>query len=73
MKGDPHSAVRKALGKKYACYVLITCDKPLADGHMEVQMSYEGDAALASYLIQGAQDYLDIDEVVDIPALAVKG
>lgn len=59
MKGHPHSAMRRALAKKHACYILITCDKPSDGGEMQVEMSYEGDTILASYLLQGAQDYLD--------------
>ncbi len=61
MKADVHSSVRKTLAKKHAGYVLITCDKPSADGFMQIKMSYDGDAVLASYLLQGAQEYLDED------------
>ena len=53
--------IRQAL-KKQACYVLITCDEPSEDGQMSVEMMYEGDAALASYLVQGAQLKLNSDE-----------
>lgn len=59
MTGDVHSKMRKTLSKQHACYILITCKEAAADGEMQVQMSYEGDATLASYLLQGAQDYLD--------------
>ncbi len=59
MEGDFHRVVKKTLAKKPACYVLITCDEPEDDGHMQVRLSYEGDADLASYLLQGAQSFLD--------------
>lgn len=45
--------------KNHACYLLITCDEPSADGNMQVQMTCEGDVALASYLLQGAQSLID--------------
>ena len=37
-----------------AAYVLITCAKPNAKGEMQVEMTYEGDEALASYLVKSA-------------------
>jgi len=62
MKRDEEERIKRTLAKNHACYVLITCNQPSLDGNMEVQMSYEGDAALASYLIQGAQTIIDEDE-----------
>lgn len=62
MKQDPHIAVKRTLGNKHACYILITCDKPTANGKMEVEMTYEGEAALASYLLEGAQYHIDQEE-----------
>lgn len=59
MKGNIQKQIQKTLSKDTACYVIITCESPSADGDMQVEMSYEGDAALASYLLQGAQSYLD--------------
>ncbi|PCI92982.1 hypothetical protein COB11_06160 [Candidatus Aerophobetes bacterium] len=44
---------------KHACYVLITCGEPSADGNMQVEMTYEGDRVLASYLIESAQGLLE--------------
>ena len=41
-----------------ACYVLITCAEPSEEGQMEVEMTYEGDHDLASYLIDSAQSFL---------------
>lgn len=50
----------KALAQQEsACYVLITCGKPTEDGRMDVEFTYEGDAGLASYLLESAQNYLD--------------
>ncbi|MDP1836290.1 MAG: hypothetical protein Q8K75_10255 [Chlamydiales bacterium] len=65
MKGDVHEKMRKTLAKQHACYILITCKEASAGGEMQVQMSYEGDTALASYLLHGAQDYLDGSEGVE--------
>ncbi len=51
--------VKKALGESYACYVLITCTEPNAEGKMEVQMNYEGDECLAAYLVENATQVFD--------------
>jgi hypothetical protein len=51
------------LSKNHACYVLITCGEPKADGSMDVRMSYKGDAVLASYLLEGAQTYIHDSEI----------
>ena len=47
--------IRKSLSKNNACYVLITCADPSSDGKMDVQMFYDGDEILASYLVDSAQ------------------
>ncbi len=60
-KGKVPHDVKKALAKNHSCYILITCGKPSADGNMEVEMSYEGDACLAAYLIESAQGVIDDD------------
>lgn len=44
-----------------ACYILITCGEPAADGKMSVEMTYEGDPTLASYLLENAQGFIDRD------------
>lgn len=54
--------LQETLTRKTSCYVLITCGEPSKDGEMQVKMTYQGDAALASFLIQGAQTYIDMDE-----------
>jgi len=53
--------VQKLLdGQKHASYVLITCAEPCDEGRMEVEMTYEGDQDLVSYLLESAHDYLDL-------------
>ncbi len=49
----------RSLAEKNACYVLITCGEPTADGKMEVEMTYEGDESLAAYLIESAQGLIE--------------
>jgi hypothetical protein len=51
--------IRKSLSENNACYVLITCTAPTDEGKMDVQMSYEGDEVLASYLVDNAQQVFD--------------
>ncbi|PIS01221.1 MAG: hypothetical protein COT84_03600 [Chlamydiae bacterium CG10_big_fil_rev_8_21_14_0_10_35_9] len=51
--------MKKTLSKNHACYVLITCSDPSEDGKMDVEMSYDGDETLASYLLQSAQNIFD--------------
>lgn len=59
MKRRAEKAIRESLAKKHDCYVLITCDQSSADGQMEVEMTYQGDATLAAYLLEGAQGIID--------------
>ena len=58
-KTDVPQDVKRVLSKKNACYVLITCEEPSEDGNMQVEMTYEGDACLAAYLIESAQGIID--------------
>lgn len=60
LKQDIKQELRDQLANQYACYVLITCDEPTPDGKMNIEMNYEGDAALAAYMIEGAQGVIDI-------------
>lgn len=62
MKRRDREHLKAALDDKFSCYVLITCSKPSQEGQMEVEMSYEGDSALASYLLQGAQTLIEQEE-----------
>lgn len=50
------------LKEDQACYILITCAKPSADGKRAVEMTYEGDPTLVSYLLENAQGFIDQDE-----------
>ena len=59
MKSNKQKRLYDSLSKKHACYVLITCGEPTDDGNMQVEMTYEGDATLAAYLLQGAQSIID--------------
>lgn len=53
--------INAKLAKNHACYILVTCDKPGINGDMQVEMSYQGDPTLASYLLEGAQSLIDED------------
>ena len=57
--------IQDVLDKDPSCYVLITCGQPSEDGEMQVEMTYQGPATLASYLIQGAQSFIDREEDQD--------
>lgn len=63
MKRAVQKSIRDSLTKKHVCYVLITCDPPSEDGEMQVEMTYEGDATLAAYLLQGAKFFIDEQEL----------
>lgn len=58
MKRQVPKSIKQSLSKPHACYVLITCDEPTDDGCMQVEMTYEGDANVAAYLLEGAQYYM---------------
>lgn len=62
MNKKSRKRIKDVLDKDPSCYVLITCGQPSADGEMHVEMTYQGDASLASYLIQGAQSFIDQEE-----------
>ena len=62
-QSGPHevvlSRIKKALGVRCACCVLITCSEPAMDGKMEVEMSFEGEEGLAGFLIDNAAQAFD--------------
>lgn len=62
MKLDVHEEYKEILDGKHACYVLITCDGFDSSGQMQVEMSYEGDRTLVSYLLKGAKSLVDKGE-----------
>ncbi|MBA3958253.1 MAG: hypothetical protein H0X51_07670 [Parachlamydiaceae bacterium] len=57
-KDQERCCIKETLSKKHAYYILITCDIPSDDGEMQVEMTYEGDASVAAYLLQGAQSVI---------------
>ena len=69
MKRNLEKCLKNTLAKNHLCYVLITCDAPTIGGELEVEMSYEGDASLAAYLLHGAQNIID-DEQSDAAAFS---
>lgn len=58
-KGKVPSRVKRAFGSRKICYVLISCEEPNSRGEMEVEMTYDGDHYLASYLVQSAMQLLE--------------
>jgi hypothetical protein len=61
--GSVHDKVRGILSD-HVGYVLVTCRPTKQAGRMEVELSYEGDPDLASYLVEGAQGYFENEEAV---------
>ena len=53
---------KKILKEDSACYILITAGQPTADGKISVEMTYEGDPLLASYLLENAQGFINPEE-----------
>ncbi len=58
-----HEKVRRIM-QDHVGYVLVTCRPTKQRGKMEVEVSYEGDPYLASYLVDGAQGYFENEELV---------
>lgn len=72
MKKRSRKHLQEVLDNDPSCYVLITCGQPSEDGQMQVEMTYQGDATLASYLIQGAQSFIDQEEDENLPQPAIR-
>ncbi len=51
--------IKQSLKNQHACFVLITCSEPTLEGKMDVEMSYEGDETLASFLVDNASQVFD--------------
>ncbi|ANH78797.1 hypothetical protein [Candidatus Chlamydia sanziniae] len=49
----------KAFENEISAYVLVTCGRASSDGKMQVEMTYEGEPAVISYLLTKAQDFLN--------------
>jgi len=47
-----------SLKNNIACSIQISCTQVDEEGHMQVEMNYEGDACLAAYLLEGAQQII---------------
>lgn len=62
MNSKDRKLIRQTLSKKHLCYVLITCGEASEDGNIQVEMTYEGDATLASYILQDAQNKIHDQE-----------
>lgn len=56
--------IRETLGADCACYVLIACSEPSSDGHMNVEMQYEGDEALAAFLVDHASQRFEMNQAL---------
>ena len=70
-KEDEHLDVKEKVARllskeNLACFILITCKEPTAEGKLQVDMSYEGDTGLASYLIDNAQEFFSQDSIVNL-------
>lgn len=72
MKKRSRKHLQEVLDKDPSCYVLITCGQPSEDGQMQVEMTYQGDATLAAYLLQGAQMFIDQEEEENYSTQAVR-
>jgi len=56
--------LRKDLGDDCACFVLITCTQPSEEGKMEVELDFEGDETLASFLVENAAQVFEGGEAI---------
>lgn len=72
-KRDIEKGLKETLAKNHVCYVLITCDAPSDGGEMQVNMTYEGDASLAAYLLHGAQSFMDEQDEEDEDPYLTRG
>ena len=64
MREDPEDSkellqkLKRTLLKENECYVLIVCKQGEEEKKLQVEMEYEGDATLVSYLIESAQQFV---------------
>lgn len=56
---QPLERIKRLLGRSHTCYVLITCNESKEPGEMNVQMDFEGDEALAAYLVGNASQIFE--------------
>ena len=50
--------IKEYLAENNLCYVLLTCSRPSEEGEMQMEMSYEGEDHVASYLIESAHEII---------------
>ena len=58
-KGSIPDRVNRAFFRRNICYVLLTCGEPNQNGEMDVEMTYEGDPYLVSYMIENAREMIE--------------
>lgn len=51
--------LKKILAEKQLSYVLITCTSPTNEGKMDIELDYQGDQDLLSYLIDSAKNIIE--------------
>ena len=59
MDSELHDRLKKLMESSESCYIFISCGEPTDDGNMRVEMSYDGDPVLVSYLLENAQNTID--------------
>lgn len=61
MNEEPQLVKKIEAMQENICSILITCRELPQKGKMEVELSYDGDPVLASYLLENVQKYIDHD------------
>ncbi len=51
--------VTKVFRRKVIAYVMISCGEVNSKGEMEVEMTYEGDKYLVSYMLENARELME--------------
>lgn len=59
----------QSLSRRYVSYILITCEAPDEEGTLNVEMNYEGDEAMVSYLLRDALQEVDKNVMEGLPAI----
>jgi len=63
MNNPTRNHLKEAYKNPNLYYVLITCTKPSDSGEMQVEMSYNGEADLVSYLLENAISQIEHAEL----------
>jgi len=61
---DAHEKVRHIL-QNHVGYVLVTCRPANKSGKLEVELSFEGDPDLASFLVEGAIEHFEEHQLAE--------